>query len=74
MQTRLIDLARAGDDVAFTGLVDLHGGRCYSIAYRILRDAERAEDAVQQAFLLAWRELPRLRDPDRFEACRSDSS
>ncbi len=68
MQTRLIDLARAGDDVAFTGLVDLHGGRCYSIAYRILRDAERAEDAVQQAFLLAWRELPRLRDPDRFEA------
>ena len=39
---------------------------CYAIAYRILRDAERAQDAVQQAFLLAWRELPRLRDPERF--------
>jgi len=37
-----------------------------AIAYRILRDVERAQDAVQQAFLLAWRELPKLRDPERF--------
>lgn len=36
------------------------------LRHRILRDVERAQDAVQQAFLLAWRELPRLRDPDRF--------
>ena len=49
MITNQVDLARAGDDVAFTQLVDLHGGRCYGIAYRILRDSERAEDAVQQA-------------------------
>ena len=47
-------------------LDDEDGDRCYAIAYRILRDAERAQDAVQQAFLLAWRELPRLRDPERF--------
>ena len=67
MPTNPVALARAGDDVAFTQLVDLHGGRCYGIAYRILRDPERAEDAVQQAFLLAWRELPRLRDAERFE-------
>jgi len=67
VHTRQLELAQAGDEVAFTGLVDLHGGRCYGIAYRILRDAERAEDAVQQAFLLAWREIPRLRDPERFE-------
>src|SRR6185503_20112131 len=51
----------------FTELVDLDGDRCYAIAYRILRDVERAQDAVQQAFLLAWRELPRLRDATRFE-------
>jgi RNA polymerase sigma-70 factor (ECF subfamily) len=63
----LVERARNGDDVAFTELVDLDGDRCYAIAYRILRDAERAQDAVQQAFLLAWRELPRLRDASRFE-------
>jgi RNA polymerase sigma-70 factor (ECF subfamily) len=63
----LVERARDGDDVAFAELVDLDGDRCYAIAYRILRDVERAQDAIQQAFLLAWRELPRLRDPDRFE-------
>src|SRR5256885_2102799 len=67
MRTRLVERARDGDEVAFTELVDLDGDRCYAIAYRILRDVERAQDAVQQAFLLAWRELPRLRDPERFE-------
>ena len=66
MRTRLVERAREGDDVAFSELVDLDGDRCYAIAYRILRDAERAQDAVQQAFLLAWRELPRLRDAERF--------
>ena len=35
---------------------------------RILRDYDRSEDAVQQALVIAWRELPALRDPDRFEA------
>ena len=65
--TTLVERARGGDHGAFASLVDLHGGRCYAIAYRILRDAERAQDAVQQALLLAWRELPRLRDPERFE-------
>jgi RNA polymerase sigma-70 factor (ECF subfamily) len=66
MRTRLVERARDGDDVAFAELVDLDGDLCYAIAYRILRDVERAQDAVQQAFLAAWRELPRLRDPERF--------
>ena len=66
MRTRLVERAREGDDSAFTELVDLDGNMCYAIAFRILRDAERAQDAVQQAFLLAWRELPQLRDPERF--------
>jgi RNA polymerase sigma-70 factor (ECF subfamily) len=63
----LVEQAQRGDDVAFGELVDLDGGRCYAIAYRILRDVELAKDAVQQAFLLAWRDLPRLQDPERFE-------
>ena len=66
MRTRLVERAREGDEIAFADLVDLDGDRCYAIAYRILRDSERAQDAVQQAFLLAWRELSRLRDPERF--------
>jgi RNA polymerase sigma-70 factor, ECF subfamily len=67
VRDRLVERAREGDEVAFSELLDLDGDRCYAIAYRILRDVERAQDAVQQAFLLAWRELPRLRDPQRFE-------
>lgn len=46
MRTRLVERAREGDDVAFSELVDLDGDLCYGIAYRILRDVERAQDAV----------------------------
>ena len=42
--------------------------RCYALAYRILRDPHRAQDATQQALLGAWRDLPTLRDPERFDA------
>ena len=66
MQVRLVEQARAGDHAAFRALVDLESHHCYAIAYRVIRDAERAQDAVQQAFLSAWRDLPQLRDPDRF--------
>jgi RNA polymerase sigma-70 factor (ECF subfamily) len=64
----LIDRAQRGDKEAFTTLVLQLGDRLYSVAYRILRDAARAEDAVQQTFLIAWRELPSLRDERRLEA------
>jgi RNA polymerase sigma-70 factor (ECF subfamily) len=64
----LIDRAKRGDKEAFTTLVLQLGDRLYAVAYRILRDASRAEDAVQQTFLIAWRELPGLRDDGRLEA------
>ncbi len=67
MQVRLVERARAGDHAAFRALIDLQSDRCYAVAYRILRDIERAQDAVQQTFLVAWRDLPQLRDPNRFE-------
>ncbi len=67
MRTQLVRQAKAGEETAFTELVDLDGGRAFASGYRILRDVERAQDAVQSAFLLAWRELPRLRDRDRYE-------
>ncbi|HEX2753911.1 MAG TPA: sigma-70 family RNA polymerase sigma factor, partial [Candidatus Limnocylindrales bacterium] len=40
----------------------------YGIAYRILRDQYLAEDALQQALISIWNDLPKLRDPDRFDA------
>jgi RNA polymerase sigma-70 factor (ECF subfamily) len=63
-----VDLARRGDEEAFADLARAVGDRLMAIAYRILRDADRAEDAVQQTLVTAWRELPTLRDDDRFDA------
>jgi len=48
--------------------VRLSAGRLFAVAYRILRDHGLAEDALQQTLVTIWDELPRLRDPDRFEA------
>jgi RNA polymerase sigma-70 factor (ECF subfamily) len=67
MRAELVAQARDGDHAAFTRLVEADGSRCYAIAYRILRDVDRAQDAVQQTFLGVWQDLPRLRDPDRYE-------
>jgi RNA polymerase sigma-70 factor (ECF subfamily) len=63
----LVELAGHGDREAFGVLARVHADRLYAIANRILREIDRSEDAVQQALVIAWRELPRLRDPDRFE-------
>jgi RNA polymerase sigma-70 factor (ECF subfamily) len=68
VQRALVDLARRGDEEAFTDLARAVGDRLMAIAYRILRDVDRAEDAVQQTLVTAWRELPQLRDDDRFDA------
>lgn len=67
MLVRLVERARAGDNAAFRELVELEADRCYAVAYRIVRDSERAHDAVQRALLNAWRDLPQLRDSNRFE-------
>jgi RNA polymerase sigma-70 factor (ECF subfamily) len=64
----LVEQARKGDREAFAVLVHQVSDSLYSVAYRILRDTGLAEDALQNALVLAWRRLPKLRDPDRFEA------
>jgi RNA polymerase sigma-70 factor (ECF subfamily) len=68
MDRDLIEQASHGDREAFGVLARIHADRLYAIAQRILRERVRSEDAVQQALVSAWQELPRLRDPDRFEA------
>jgi RNA polymerase sigma factor (sigma-70 family) len=72
MDSSLVVRAQQGDRGAFADLVDAIGGRLHAIAFSVLRDRELARDATQQTLLAAWQELPRLRDPDRFEAwtCR----
>jgi RNA polymerase sigma-70 factor (ECF subfamily) len=63
----LVIAARDGDHAAFIDLVHARGDRWFALAYRILRDVDRAEDALQDALVIAWRDLPGLRDPDRFD-------
>jgi RNA polymerase sigma-70 factor, ECF subfamily len=68
MQAGLVERAQGGDQDAFAALATASVDRCYAIAYRILRNMDRAQDATQQALLSAWRDLPTLRDPERFDA------
>ncbi len=68
MDTELISRAQRGDQAAFAEIASATYGRLHSLAYGILRDRPLAEDAVQHAMLEAWRNLPKLRDPARFEA------
>ncbi|MEO8273790.1 MAG: sigma-70 family RNA polymerase sigma factor [Chloroflexota bacterium] len=64
----LVEQSQRGDREAFAILARTRGDTLIGVARRILRDVGLAEDAVQQALVIAWRELPRLRDPERFDA------
>jgi len=67
-QRELIDRARRGDHDAFAELVDGALRRLDAAARLILRDPDLAQHAVQESLIRAWRDLPGLRDPDRFDA------
>jgi RNA polymerase sigma-70 factor, ECF subfamily len=67
MHADLVERAMRGDQGAFASLAAEWVDRCYALAYRVLRDHHAAQDATQQALFGAWRDLPRLRDQDRFE-------
>jgi RNA polymerase sigma-70 factor (ECF subfamily) len=62
---QLVERARAGDRDAFTALAATHLDRMYATASLMLHDRDLAEDAVQEALIRAWRDLPGLRDPER---------
>jgi RNA polymerase sigma-70 factor (ECF subfamily) len=68
VERQLVIRAQSGDLDAFDQLAQSVLDRLYAVAYRILRNGPSAEDATQQAMVQIWRHLPRLRDPDRFEA------
>ncbi len=64
----LVARAQGGDRDAFERVVNVSFDRCHAVAMRLLRDSQLAEDAVQQAMVSIWRDLPRLRDPSRYDA------
>ncbi|MEA2576809.1 MAG: polymerase sigma-70 factor, subfamily [Chloroflexota bacterium] len=68
MRRDLVEAAARGDHDAFEVLATSAGDRLYAVARLILRSSDLAEDAVQEALVRAWRQLPSLRDPDRFDA------
>ena len=68
VQDLLVERARRGDRDAFSVLAARVVDGCYSLAYAVLRDADLARDAVQAALLGAWRDLPDLREVEKFDA------
>lgn len=68
VDTALVARAQRGDREAFGLLAVPVGDRLFAVAARILRDADLAADATQQALVAIWRNLPQLRDLSRFEA------
>ncbi len=62
----LLERARAGDRSAFTELVRIHQHDVYTLASRLVRDPELAEDVSQEALIRAWRALPRFRGDCKF--------
>jgi len=63
----LVHLAAGGDAAAFDAIVESRIERCHRLAYAIVGNEADAADAIQDAFVLAWRALPRLRDLAAFD-------
>jgi len=67
-ETALVQLACRGDHDAFAALVDARLATTFRTALAILGNEADARDVTQEIFLRAWRNLPELREPDRFAA------
>jgi RNA polymerase sigma-70 factor (ECF subfamily) len=68
MTRELVRRAIEGDHDAFSSLVDASVDRLHAVANLILRDPDRAQDAVQDALISAWKDVRALRDPDAWDA------
>ena len=67
-EVELVRRAQAGDADAFDVLLAGRVTTAYQTAWAILRDEADARDAAQETFFQVWRDLPRLRDPEKFDA------
>jgi RNA polymerase sigma-70 factor (ECF subfamily) len=68
MDVDVVVKAQQGDQYAFATLATESARRMNALAVGILRDRDLAEDAVQQALVSIWKDLPRLREPAKFES------
>ncbi len=64
---RLVEASQAGDRGAFDGLVRLYQRRAMRVAVRMLGDADDAAETVQNAFVKAYLNIDKLKEPRRFE-------
>lgn len=67
----LVRRAQAGDREAFEMLVERHATETYRLAAAIVGETD-ARDIAQEAFVTAWQQLPRLRNPDAFALAAPD--
>ena len=65
-QDQTIQQAKAGNAAAFELLVQQNAQFIFNLALRILHNPQEAEDLSQEAFLRAWRALPRFREGSSF--------
>ncbi len=67
-EEKLIRLAKEGDQEAFGQLVDQYQDQVYTLACRTLGDPVRAKDVAQEAFIRAWRGIPRFKEESKFSS------
>lgn len=59
--TQTIRAAQSGDRQAFYVLYQQHIARVYAVCWRLLGDAQKAEDACQEIFIKVWQRLPEFK-------------
>ena len=64
----VVERARRGDREAYEALAREASQRLYPVAFRVVRDRDLADEALQRTLVAIWKELPKLRDTDKFEA------
>ena len=67
MDRELVEAAQRGDQAAFVDLIQPRAPRLLAMAHRIIGDADLAEVTLQDALVVAWRDLRGLRDAERFD-------
>ncbi len=65
-EAALVDRAKAGEQIAFEGLVRRHADRLYGVVLRFVASADEAEEVTQEAFLRAWRSIARFEGRSQF--------
>ncbi len=63
--TFTVSQAASGDEVAFARLIAQHHEPMVRAAYVVVGDVELAREAAQSAWVIAWKRLPSLREPER---------